>query len=133
MAEIRTEEHNDCVGQIQIADDVLATIAGTAAMEVAGVAAMAGNITDIAELLGKKNLSKGVKVEVEGNEVKFELNLYIRAGYKIHEVCTQVQERVKNAIETMTGLEVPEINISVTGLVAEKDKIVSKKDTKVTE
>lgn len=133
MAEIKPENSNDCVGQIQIADDVIATIAGTAAMEVSGIASMAGNITDIAEFLGKKNLSKGVKLTVEGNEVKVEINLYIKSGYKIQEVCTQVQQKVKLAIETMTGLLAPEVNVNVTGLVMDKEKVSGKKDSKITD
>ena len=123
MAEIKNKSN---IGQIQIADEVIATIAGTAALEVEGVASMAGNITDIAEFLGKKNLSKGVKVNVNESDASFEINLLIKNGYKIHEVCEEVQKRVKIAIETMTGLNALVINVNVAGLAMEKEK--SKKD-----
>ncbi|MCL2591877.1 MAG: Asp23/Gls24 family envelope stress response protein [Defluviitaleaceae bacterium] len=123
MAEIKNKSN---IGQIQIADEVIATIAGTAALEVDGVASMAGNITDIAEFLGKKNLSKGVKVNVTGDEASFEISLLIKNGYKIQDVCEEVQKRIKIAIETMTGLKATTINVNVSGLSMEKEK--SKKE-----
>jgi uncharacterized alkaline shock family protein YloU len=129
MAEIVTNIDNSCVGKVHIADDVIATIAGTAAMEIEGIAAMAGNISDIAELLGKKNLSKGVKVTVLDDAASFELNIFVKNGFKIPEICEKVQEKVKTAVETMTGLCVSEVNINVNGLTTEKT--ISKKDSKL--
>jgi len=128
MAEIITSSNEDFTGKINIADEVIATIAGTAAMEIEGVASMVGNISDIAELLGKKNLSKGVKLEIVEQNANIELNLFIKSGYKIPEVCSNVQDRVKTAVETMTGLNVVEVNVNISGLATEKP--VAKKDTK---
>ncbi len=114
------------VGQVQIADEVIAIIAGTAALEVEGVAYMTGNFTgDISEILGKKNLSKGVSITVNNDYVIIKLDLMIKFGYKLHETSYQVQKHVKEAIETMTGLNAKEININVTGLhidAKEKEK-----------
>ncbi len=111
------------IGQIQIADEVIAIIAGLAATEVEGIAGMAGSFTGgIAEILGKKNLSKGVKVEVGESEVSIDLFLVVKFGVKIPEVALAVQKKVKNAVETMTGLSVIEINLHITGVHFDKNK-----------
>lgn len=111
------------IGQIQIADGVIAIIAGLAATEVEGIAGMAGSFTGgIAEILGKKNLSKGVKVEVGESEVSIDLFLVVKFGVKIPEVALAVQKKVKNAVETMTGLSVIEINLHITGVHFDKNK-----------
>ena len=95
------------IGKVQIADEVVAIIAGLAATEVEGVASMAGNITnELVGKLGMKSLSKGVKVDVLENVVCVNLNLNLEYGYSIPETCKKVQEKVKTAIENMTGLEV---------------------------
>ena len=102
------------LGEVQIADEVVATIAGLAATEVEGVASMAGNITK--ELIGKlgvKNLSKGVKVLVTDRSVDVDLALILDSGYSIMKVSEKVQDRVKSAIENMTGLEVDMVNIRI--------------------
>ena len=102
------------MGEVQIADEVVAIIAGLAATEVEGVASMAGNITN--ELVGKlgvKNLSKGVKVLVTDRSVDVDLALNIDYGYSIMKVSEKVQDRVKSAIENMTGLEVDMVNIRI--------------------
>jgi len=109
------------VGQIKIADEVIAIIASLAATEVNGIYGMAGNITgEIVERLGKKNLSKGVKVELGDNDVSIALFLVIRLGYKIPEIAEQVQQKVKYALETMTGLSVIEVNVHIMGVHVEK-------------
>lgn len=101
-------------GVVQIADEVVAIIAGLAATEVEGVASMAGNITnELVGKLGMKNLSKGVKVEVREGVVTVDLSLNIMYGYSILKTCQKVQEKVKGAIENMTGLEVSEVNVSI--------------------
>jgi uncharacterized alkaline shock family protein YloU len=111
------------VGQIQIADEVIAVIAGTAALEIDGVAGMYGNLTgDLAERLGRKNFSKGIKVEVSGQSVAVEVNLTVKFGYKIQDVSVEVQRRVKTAVETMTGLAVAQVNITVSGIIHDKEK-----------
>ena len=108
---------------MQIADEVVAIIAGLAATEVEGVVSMAGNITnDIVGKLGMKNLSRGVKVEVLEGVVSVRLALNIRYGYSIPETSQKVQEKVKAAIENMTGLEVADVNISITDVVLDQTK-----------
>ena len=107
----------DKLGEVQIADEVVAIIAGLAATEVDGVSAMAGNITN--ELMckvGMKNLSKGVKVDVTEDHVSVDLSLNLTYGYNIPEVSEAVQDRVKSAIENMTGLSVLDINIKIAGV-----------------
>ena len=99
------------------------TIRGLAATEVEGVASMAGNITnELVGKLGMKNLSKGVKVDVLENVVCVNLNLNLEYGYSIPETCKKVQEKVKTAIENMTGLEVSDVNISIAGVAREEEK-----------
>ncbi|GMQ57777.1 Asp23/Gls24 family envelope stress response protein [Vallitalea sediminicola] len=111
----------DKVGEVHIADEVIAIIAGLAATEVEGVAGMVGNFTgDLVEMLGKKNLAKGVLVDVGEKDVSLELSLIVDFGSSIPEVTNSVQEKVKNAVETMTGLDVDEINIRVAGVNVEK-------------
>ena len=102
------------MGEVQIADEVVAIIAGLAATEVEGVASMAGNITnELVGKLGMKNLSKGVKVEVGEESVAVDVALNIAYGYSIPKVSAKVQEKIKTAIETMTGLEVEGVNIRI--------------------
>ena len=105
------------MGEVQIADEVVAIIAGLAATEVEGVAFMAGNITnELVGKLGMKNLSRGVKVAVQENEVTVELSLNMSYGYSIPKTSAKVQEKVKSAIESMTGLSVVEVNIHIAGV-----------------
>jgi len=111
------------IGEVQIADEVVAIIAGLAATEVEGVDSMAGNITnELVGKLGMKNLSKGVKVDVTEEHVSADLSLNIRYGYNIPSVSEQVQEKVSTAIENMTGLEVADVNIRIAGVDMENDK-----------
>ncbi len=111
------------LGEVQIADEVVAVIAGLAAMEVEGVAAMAGNITsDLISKLGMKNLAKGVKVLVTDRSVDVDLALNIEYGYSIMKVSEKVQDKVKSAIENMTGLEVAMVNIRIASVNMEKAK-----------
>ena len=108
------------LGEVKIADEVIAIIAGLAATEVKGVAGMCGNITnELVSKLGMKNLSKGVKVNVSEENVSVDLALNIRYGYEIPVVSKKVQEKVKSAIETMTGLEVSVVNIKIAGVDVE--------------
>ena len=111
------------IGEVRVADEVVAIIAALAATEVEGVASMAGNITN--ELIGKlgmKNLSKGVKVDVLEGIVTVSLALNLKYNYSIVEVSARVQEKVKNAIENMTGLEVADVNIKVAGVEMESQE-----------
>ncbi len=102
------------LGKVKVADEVVAIIAGLAATEVDGVTSMAGNITnELVSKLGMKNLSKGVRVEVLERTVDVDVALNIAYGFSIPDVSAKVQERVKNAIENMTGLEVSTVNIRI--------------------
>ncbi len=107
----------DGIGEVRIADHVVAVIAGLAATEVDGVSSMAGNITnELVGKLGMKNLSKGVKIAVKENIVSVELALNLVYGKSIPTVSEKVQERVKSAIENMTGLTVDAVNIRIAGV-----------------
>ena len=108
----------DELGNIHIAEEVLAAVAAAAAMEVKGVSAMAANFgTDIAELLGKKNQAKGVRIQVEEDKVSVELAIMMAYGNTIPEVGKAVQEKVKTTMESVTGLEIAAVNVSVAGIV----------------
>ena len=110
------------IGEVRVADEVVAIIAGLAATEVEGVESMAGNITnELVAKLGMKNLSKGVKVTVEDKTVTVDLAPNIRFGYEIPKVSKKVQEKVKSAIETMTGLDVVAVNIKIAGVNIEAE------------
>ena len=112
-----TIKADDNLGEEQIADEVVAIIAGLAAMEVEGVASMAGNATrELISKLGMKSLSKGVKVDVLEGIVTVSLALNLKYGCSIKDITGKVQERVKAAIENMTGLEVADVNIRVAGV-----------------
>ena len=102
------------VGTVRIADEVVGIIAGLAANEVPGVSGMSG--ASLVEMLGKRNLSKGVKVNVGEREAAVDLFVVIEYGVRIPEVAMQVQENVKKAIESMTGLQVVEVNVHVQGV-----------------
>ena len=118
-----TIKADDNLGEVQIADEVVAIIAGLAAMEVEGVASMAGNATrELISKLGMKSLSKGVKVDVLEGVVTVALALNLKYGYSIMDVSAKVQEKVKASIENMTGLTVADVNIRVAGVkVPEED------------
>ena len=116
-----TIQNDASLGEVKIADEVVAIIAALAATEVDGVASMAGNITnELISRLGMKNLSKGVKVDVLEGVVTVSLALNLKYNYSIMDVSAKVQERVKNAVENMTGLEVADVNIKVAGVEMEK-------------
>lgn len=110
------------LGEVKIASDVVAAIAALAATEIDGVYSMAGNITN--ELIGKlgmKNLSKGVKILMEGGIVRVDMMVVVNYGYSIPEVSGQVQERVSQQIENMTGLSVSEVNVRIAGVKLEEN------------
>lgn len=110
-------EEKQNLGSIKIANEVVAIIAGLAATEVEGVAGMSGGVAGgIAEMLGRKNLSKGVKVEVGEKETSIDLFVIVEYGSAIPDVAWRIQDNVKQAIEGMTGLEVVEINVHVQGV-----------------
>ena len=111
---------NGQIGEVRIADEVVAIIAGLAATEVKGVASMAGNVTnELVSKLGMKNLSKGVKVVVTSESVSVDIALNMEYGYSIPKTSKMVQEKVKQAIENMTGLQVLEVNIRIASVKLE--------------
>lgn len=111
------------MGSVQIADDVVAVIAGLAATEVDGVSAMSGNITnELMSKVGVKNLAKGVKVEIINQKVKIDLAVMMEYGYNIPTTCSKVQEKVKTTIENMTGLDVTDVNIRIAGVDMKKSR-----------
>lgn len=117
-----TIHENVNIGEVRVADEVVAIIAGLAATEVDGVASMPGNITnELVSRLGMKNLSKGVKVNVTESDVSVDLTLILKYGYGIPDVCAKVQDKVKTAIETMTGLLVTDVNVRIAGVDIDKN------------
>ncbi len=105
------------LGVVRIAEEVVSTIAGLAATEIEGVASMSGGIGGgIAEVLGRRNLSKGIKVEVGTEEAKLDIFIIIEYGARIPDVAWDIQEGVKNAVENMTGLRVNNVNVHVQGV-----------------
>ena len=113
----------DELGNIHISEEVLAGIAAAAALEVDGVSSLAANLgSDIAELLGKKSLAKGVSVKMEGDKVVVTLSILMAFGHTIPEVGKAVQEAVKNAVESMTGMEVAAVNVNVAGISLQPPK-----------
>ncbi len=120
-----TENNEESNDGIKIANDVVAVIAGVAVSEVPGVASMsggfAGGITEV--LSGKKNLSKGIKVDADEKEVKIDVNIIVEYGARIPDVAFEIQNRVKKSVENMTGLKVAEVNVHVQGVKTEKEEI----------
>lgn len=113
----------DKLGEVKIADEVVAIIAGLASTEVEGVSSMAGNITnELVSRLGMKNLSKGIRVDVTDGIVRVDVALNIAYGYAIPDVSAKVQEKVKTAIENMTGLEVSCVNVRIASVDMGKNK-----------
>ncbi len=109
-------------GSIKISDDVVAMIAGAAAVEIDGVAGMSTGIAgEIYEFIGKKNPAKGVKIVSGENTVTVDLHIIVDYGVKIPEVAGAVQQKVKTAIEEMTGLEIPAVNVHVQGVKIAKE------------
>ena len=127
------EEKQEQNSGIQIADDVVAVIAGVAVSEVPGVAGMsggfAGGITEV--LSGKKNLAKGIKVDVGEKETKIDVNIIVEYGSRITDVAFEIQNRVKKAVESMTGLKVIEVNVHVQGVSTVNE--TAKNDTENTD
>lgn len=129
------ESEEEKVGNVKIAVDVVATIAGIAASETEGVAGMNGSFAGgIAEIFGaKKNLSKGVKVDITENDAVIDLYITVDYGIRIPELAWEIQENVKNSVETMTGLNVVKVNIHVEGVSFAKEKAQAAADTSASE
>ncbi len=120
------------LGNIKIADEVVSIIAGLAATEVDGVAGMSGGLAGgIADMLGKKNLSKGVKVEVGEKQAAIDLYIVVKFGVRIPDVAWKIQENVKKAVESMTGLEAARINVHVQGVSFQSGKAEEEEETRL--
>ncbi|MCA0754515.1 Asp23/Gls24 family envelope stress response protein [Paenibacillus sp. N4] len=114
MSTIAAEYERTDIGTIQIAPEVIEVIAGLATIEVQGVAGMSGGFAGgIVELLGRKNLSKGVKVEVGQREAAVDVSIIVEYGNRIPEIASEIQRNVKRSIEMMTGLGVVEVNVHI--------------------
>lgn len=124
MTEMKQDSfHNSSeIGEVQIANEVVASIAGISASEVEGVETMAGGLAnELAGKFGAKNLSKGVKVEVQDDSAVVELAIVMKYGYNIPKTCKQVQEKVAQAINSMTGLTVKQIHVRIAGVSLEQE------------
>ena len=126
--EIKTENEG-----IQISSDVVAVIAGVAVSEVPGVYGMAGGFAGgITEVLsGKKNLAKGIKVEIDETRAKIDVNIIVEYGSRIPDVAYEIQNRVKKAVENMTGLNVEEVNVHVQGVNTDSAKEEVRKEENI--
>ena len=127
--EIKNEEVNN----IQISEDVISVMAGMAIQDIEGVAKGAtGFAGGISEALGKKNIGKGVKVEIKDKEVTVDVGIIIKYGAKIPELAKQIQDKIKNDVETMTGFEVISVNVKIQGIEnnrnEEKTEIVKEEE-----
>lgn len=113
---------SDELGNIHISEEVLAVIAAAAVLEVEGIGGLAANLgTDLAELLGKKNLSRGIHIQVEDGNVTVDLGILVKYGYTIPDVARAVQEAVAGSVEATSGLTVAAVNVNVGGVVFEKE------------
>ena len=114
---IPSDEIPEEVGSVKVADEVISIVAGLAAIEVPGVARMSGGVMGgINDMLGKQNFSKGIKVTPNGKNVVSDVYVYIKYGYSIPDVAIALQEKIKEAVENMTGYEVTSVNIMVEGI-----------------
>ncbi|MCL1843211.1 MAG: Asp23/Gls24 family envelope stress response protein [Defluviitaleaceae bacterium] len=111
-----TEIKKESGGFVRIADEVLMVIAGTAAMEAEGVIRLAGG----ARKPGRKQQAKCTSIKIKGKSISINLSVAVKMGVKIHEVSADIQQRVKTAIETMTGLSAAEVNVTIGAIVGEK-------------
>lgn len=110
-------------GVIKIADNVVAVIASIAALETEGIAAMSGGIAEgLAKRVSGKQAQRGVSVEIDDDQARIDLRIVVKFGYKIDHVCRLAQQHVKEAVESMTGLHVEQVNIRVEGVDFEKGK-----------
>lgn len=120
--------HTDELGSIHISEEVLAVIAAAAALEVEGVNSLSANLgSDLAELLGKKNLARGIRIQVTEDSVLVELSILVKYGHPIPDVARAVQDAVYTNIESMSGLHVEAVNINVGGIVFDRETALKAK------
>jgi len=121
MTDQRRDAANEKADKVRISDDVIVTIAGIAASQVENVVSMSGGFGDgIAGILGRKNLGKGVKVETGEKDVSIDISIVVEYGCKIHEIARKIQDKVRVAVEDMTGLDVAAVNVNVVGVDVDK-------------
>ena len=129
MPENKSQEHaagetTNAYGSIKIAEEAVASIVSLAAAQIKGVAAMSGSMAaGLTEKLGKKNLAKGVKVEINEQDVIVALNIFVEYGVKIPQLALDIQNEVRDTVQTMTGLKVKEVNIYVQGISFEHNEV----------
>jgi len=130
MAKEETSKLTNELGVVKIADEVVSIVAGIAAADIEGVSSMSGGIGGgIAEVLGRRNLAKGVKVEVGAEETKVDIFIIVEYGVRIPDVAWSIQENVKKAVENTTGLKVASVNVHVQGIhFPQKDDQVENKE-----
>lgn len=116
---MNTENTTGSGGNVTFADEVIATIAALAASDTKGIAGMSGS-KSVSEMLGRKNITKGVKVEVGTEEVAIDIYILVLYGFRIQDVAAEIQQNVRSAVENMTGLRVVEVNVFVQGIEIEK-------------
>jgi len=115
------DKDKDEFGEVKISESVVASIAGLAALEVKGVSSTIGSVaTEIAGKLGIKNLDKGIRASIEDNDVTIDMNINMQYGYNILTTCKQIQEKVKQSVESMTGLNCVRVNVSISEITIEK-------------
>ena len=112
------------VDQVQIADDVIAVVAEIAALEVEGIVGTTSGKGDLIQAISGKKKPKGVKIEVSESDVLIDIGVVVKYGAKIQKICKEAQEKVKNSVETMTGLDVVSVNIHVVGVHFDKEQEV---------
>ena len=116
------EKIMDNTGKVNISEEVISVVAGVASSEVQGVAGMCNPIGGLSEFFGKKNYSKGVKAVIEENNVKVSLSISVNYGCNIPAVATEVQEKVKREVETMTSLNVTSVDVYVNAIMLPKEE-----------
>lgn len=132
--EVKKPEINTELGSIRIADEVVSTVAGLAAIEVDGVVNMSGGWgLDLAEKLGRKNFGKGIKVEVTDDKTKIDIYIVVQYGYPIPRVAENVQREIKKAVEAMTGLIVAEVNVHIVAVSMKKEGNITDSEVIATE
>lgn len=120
MNELVSDQPRD--DKVKISEEVIATIAGIAASETENLASMSGGFVDgIAGILGRKSMGKGIKVEMKENQVSIDLSIVMQYGCKIHEVARDMQSRVREAVESMTGMQVSAVSVHVLGVSVDKE------------
>ncbi len=122
-------EFNENSGSIKISDEVIATIASVAVSEIDGVCGLMGSIAgELAIKFGKKNINKGIKVSSDDKEITIDISLIVKYGIRIPEIAWEVQENVKKAVESMSGLIVAKVNVHVAGVEFEKDTVTTEQE-----